>query len=624
VIVVGLGHAGIEAALVAARLGRRVVAVVPERSRIGVMSCNPAIGGSGKSQLVRELDALGGAMALAADSSGIQFRRLNLSRGPAVHATRVLCDRAAYAAEMRRVVEAQAGLEVIEDQVVGLVREGQCVVGVRLRSGGELGARAVVITTGTFLSAILHTGEVTAEGGRVGEPASHGISEDLRALGLRTGRFKTGTPPRLLASSIDVSQTEVQEGDVPPRPLSFRTVGRGFPRLPQRVCWLTWTGAETHQVVRQNLGRSPLYQGRIGGRGPRYCPSLEDKVVRFADKARHAVFLEPEGVDSEWVYPAGLSTSLPVEVQEAFLRTIPGLREVVVARPGYAVEYDYVPATQLGRDLGVGRSGLFLAGQINGTSGYEEAAVQGFWAGVNAARFAAGGVAWGLARDRAHIGVLIEQLTRFEFGEPLRMFTSRAENRLALREGNADLRLATEASELGLTTALDRERVEARRLRVTAELERLRAARVNPDQQNLGAAAAVGIAPFEQPSALADLLKRPGVRWAQLAEAWPEGVGPLDVGDAEEVEAEVKYEGYLRRQGAEERRTAEQLDWVIPRDFAYAGLPGLSGELRERLERARPTTLGCAQEIPGMTSAALGILAIHLARQRGSSPVGKL
>lgn len=618
-IVVGLGHAGIEAALAGARLGLHVAAVVPEASRIGRMSCNPAIGGSAKSHLVRELDALGGAMARAADATGIQFRRLNASRGPAVHATRVLCDRNAYAAEMRRVVTRQPNLEVVEDSAVGLVREGGRVTGVRLASGRELRARAVVLTTGTFLSAVLHTGEVTTDGGRVGEPPAVGVSDDLRAMGLRMGRFKTGTPPRLWLRSLDTSRTQTQPGDTPPRALSFWTDPEEFPRLPQRVCWLTHTTEATHEVVRRNLDRSPLYQGRIVGRGPRYCPSLEDKVVRFADRERHPVFLEPEGVDSPLVYPAGLSTSLPVEIQLDFLRTIPGLESAEVAQPGYAVEYDYVPATQLTRALGLADTGLFLAGQINGTSGYEEAAVQGFWAGVNAARFARGQAPWQLSRDRAHLAVLVEELVTREQPEPLRMFTSRSEDRLALREGNADLRLASEGAALGLLEPSAKARAEARRQRISAELERLRQARVNPDRETLAGASALGLAAFDQPLTLAELLARPEVRWSQVAGLAP-GVEGLEMADVEEIEAEVKYAGYARRDEASRHRLAAQRDWAIPSDLSFSGLSGLSREVQERLAAARPATLGEAGRLPGVTPAALGILAIHLARRTRGEP----
>ena len=621
VAVIGLGHAGIEAALAAARLGRHVVAVVPDLRRIGVMSCNPAIGGSGKSQLVRELDALGGAMARVADASGIHFRRLNASRGAAVHATRVLCDRAAYAATMQRRVLEQPGLEVVADSAVGLVREQGAVVGVRLQAGGELRAAAVVLTTGTFLSAVLHTGETTTEGGRVGEEPARGISNDLRALGLRLTRFKTGTPPRLWARSIDIGRTEHQPGDEPPRALSFWTDPTGFPRLPQRPCWMTYTNANTHEVVRSGLHRSPLFQGRIAGRGPRYCPSLEDKVVRFAERARHPVFLEPEGIDAPWVYPAGLSTSLPPELQVAFLRTIAGLEEVEIAQPGYAVEYDCVPATQLNRRLAVGETGLFLAGQINGTSGYEEAAVQGLWAGVNAARFAVGQGAWSLPRESAYIAVLVEELLAKDGGEPFRMFTSRSEARLSLREGNADLRLAAAGLDAGLLPSELHGMVEARRLRISTELERLRRIRLSPDRSTRERLVSLGIGDLEQPATPGELLARPHVRWSQVA-GLSDGAPALDAADAEEVEAEVKYAGYLRREGAKQARVSQQLGWSIPPQLDYAGLAGLSREARERLQAARPETLGAAANVPGVTAAALAILAIHLTRHRGGPSCG--
>jgi tRNA uridine 5-carboxymethylaminomethyl modification enzyme len=614
IVVVGLGHAGIEAALSAARMGRAVVAIVPSRDRIGRMSCNPAIGGSAKSHLVREVDALGGQMALAADATGIHFRRLNASRGAAVHATRVLCDRDAYSAAMQAAIEAQPGLEVVEGQAVGLWRRGARVEGVRLASGATLRAAAVILTTGTFLEAVLHTGERTTEGGRVGEEPAHGISADLRALGLELGRFKTGTPPRLLARTIDFAATEVQPGDVPPRPMSFWTRTDRFPALPQRPCHLTYTNPATHAVVRSNLDRSPLFQGRIQGRGPRYCPSLEDKVVRFAGRDRHAVFLEPEGVDASWIYPAGLSTSLPPDAQEEFLRTISGLEGVEVALPGYAVEYDFVPAHQLTGSLAVGETGLFLAGQINGTSGYEEAAAQGLWAGVNAARAVRAEGPFRLEPTQAHLAVLVEELTRHRQAEPFRMFTSRAEERLRLREGNADLRLAATGRGLGLLTSGQGGQAAERGARIAAEVGRLANTRVNPDRAVLATLSEAGLSPIDKPSALRELLARPETHWKALRDCFPEGAPDLTAAEAEEVEAEVKYAGYVARADRERARSGSQDGTRIPPALVFDRLAGLSNEVREALTRGRPGTLGEARRLPGMTAAAFSILSVQVLR----------
>jgi tRNA uridine 5-carboxymethylaminomethyl modification enzyme len=438
---------------------------------------------------------------------------------------------------------------------------------------------------------------------------------------VRLSRFKTGTPPRLWARSLDVERQQPQLGDTPPRPLSNWTDLADFPRLPQRCCWLTHTAPETHAVVRKNLDRSPLYAGRIQGRGPRYCPSLEDKVVRFADRERHAVFLEPEGVDSPLVYPAGLSTSLPLEVQVELLQTMPGLERAEVAQPGYAVEYDCVPATQLDRRLALGETGLFLAGQMNGTSGYEEAAVQGFWAGVNAARAATGEGAWGLPRERAHLAVLVDELVGRELEEPFRMFTSRSHERLTLREGNADLRLADEGRLLGLLDRQQAARVASRRQRIGDELVRLRSVRLKADAPTRAALTGAGVADFSAPATLAELVARPGVSWRALARVFPAGAPALSDVDAEEVEAELKYAGYARRSERERSRTEGRAAQPIPTHFRYSGLPGLTREAQERLTSARPRTLAEAAALPGVTAAAVAILALHLARNAtGASP----
>ncbi|XXF78142.1 tRNA uridine-5-carboxymethylaminomethyl(34) synthesis enzyme MnmG [Myxococcaceae bacterium GXIMD 01537] len=598
VIVVGLGHAGCEAALACARMGLDVLGLTLKRERAAVMSCNPAVGGTAKGHLVRELDALGGEMGRVADLAGTHFKTLNASKGPAVQATRVLCDRDAYARLMQSVLFSQPGLTVHEAEVSSLVVEGGRVAGVVLGDGTQVAARAVLLTTGTFLQALMHVGEKKEVGGRLGDEAARGLSDSLRALGFTLGRFKTGTPARLRRDSIDWDAVEPQPGDWPPRPLSLRTRfalgAEPFPRQPAVTCGITSTTAETHRLLRDNLHRSPLYQGEIVGRGPRYCPSLEDKVVRFAARERHQVFLEPEGPDSPLVYPAGLSTSMPADVQLEFLRTIPGLARVEVVRFGYAVEYDYAPPTQLRPTLETkALAGLFFAGQLNGTSGYEEAAFQGLYAGINAGLQVRGEPPLLLGRDEAHGAVLVDELVTKGVDEPFRMFTSRSEHRLRLREGNADLRLSRHGNRVGLVSAEVLERVEARGRAVAEEIARLKR------------------------TGLAARLRRPEETYAGLAasaETWP-AVAP-DV--AEEVEVEVKYEGYIAQAERAAAREADAWDGqAIPPDFAYAGVRGLSSEAVERLSRVRPATVGQARRIPGLTPAAVSLVLLALKRGPG-------
>ena len=598
VIVVGLGHAGCEAALACARMGLETLGLTLKRDRAAVMSCNPAVGGTAKGHLVRELDALGGEMGHAADRAGTHFKTLNASKGPAVQATRVLCDRDAYARIVQSVLFSQPHLTVHEAEVSSLVAEGGQVAGVVLGDGTQIQARAVLLTTGTFLQALMHVGEKKEVGGRLGDDAARGLSESLRALGFTLGRFKTGTPARLKRDSIDWAAVEPQPGDLPPRFFSWRTrqwlAGREpAPLQPAVTCGITYTTVETHRLLRDNLHRSPLFQGEIVGRGPRYCPSLEDKVVRFAARERHQVFLEPEGPDSPLVYPAGLSTSMPADVQLEFLRSIPGLERVEVVRYGYAVEYDYAPPTQLSATLETKAvRGLYFAGQLNGTSGYEEAAFQGLYAGINAALQVKGEPPLLLGREEAHGAVLVDELVTKGVDEPFRMFTSRSEHRLKLREGNAEPRLAKHGHRVGLVTREALERVEARARAVADEVARLKR------------------------TGLAARLRRPEVSYAALAaeaREWP--ALPPEV--SEEVEVEVKYEGYIAQAERAAAREAEAWDgWVIPAGFRFAEVRGLSSEAVEKFTAHQPGTVGQARRIPGMTPAALSLLLVALKKER--------
>lgn len=609
VAVIGGGHAGIEAALAAARLGASVALVTPRLDRIGEMSCNPAIGGLGKGQLAREVDALGGAMGRVIDATGIQFRMLNTAKGYAVRAPRAQADRHRYREEATRLVEGADGVELVgvaaERLVIERIDDRPRVAGIVLADGRELRALATILTTGTFLSAVMHTGEATASGGRVGEGTTTGLSRDLEALGLVTGRLKTGTPPRLAADSIDWERLEEQGGDADPSPFSLRTDPAAFPALPQIACHVAFTNERTHSLIRDNIDRSPMYAGRIEGVGPRYCPSVEDKVVRFADRDRHQLFCEPEGLDTDTVYVNGLSTSLPAEVQEAFVRTVEGLERAVFQRHGYAVEYDFVQPFQLDPTLALRDvPGLFLAGQINGTSGYEEAAAQGLVAGANAALWAAEREPFVLERHEAYTGVLVDDLTVSNPTEPYRMFSSRAEYRLMLRHDNADERVGEKAAGIGLIDAATSELYRARRAQVADARDLLGTLRSSADGGRT----------------YLELLARPDVGFAALAER-DERVAALDLpGDlAVAVEADVKYAGYVERQKKDVARMRRQEHTEIPNEFDFDAVTGLKSEAREKLARLRPRTLGAASRIAGVNPPDVTLVAIHLERAKRAS-----
>ncbi|MBU2112248.1 MAG: tRNA uridine-5-carboxymethylaminomethyl(34) synthesis enzyme MnmG [Gammaproteobacteria bacterium] len=614
VIVVGGGHAGTEAALAAARMGRNTLLLTHNLETLGQMSCNPAIGGIGKGHLVKEIDALGGAMAMAADKGGIQFRTLNGSKGPAVRATRAQADRQLYRAAIRQMLENQPNLSIFQQACDDLIVENGKVSGVVTQMGLKFQAKSVVLTVGTFLGGQIHIGLQSHSGGRAGDPPSIALAKRLRELPFRVDRLKTGTPPRIDARTIDFSLMQPQPGDTPTPVFSF--MGKQADHPQQIPCYITYTNENTHDVIRNNLDRSPMYTGVIEGIGPRYCPSIEDKITRFADKDKHQIFIEPEGLTTHEVYPNGISTSLPFDVQLSIVRSIKGMENAHITRPGYAIEYDFFDPRDLKNSLETKFiSGLFFAGQINGTTGYEEAGAQGLLAGLNAALFSQEKASWSPGREQAYLGVLVDDLTTMGTKEPYRMFTSRAEYRLMLREDNADARLTEKGREFGLVDDARWAAFNEKMEQIALERQRLKQSWIHPQHAALTAVNALVKTPLSKEASLEELVRRPEVTYADLMQITDLGPGLADQAAAEQVEIQIKYEGYIHRQQDEIAKQQRNEQTLLPQQFDYKAVKGLSNEVVVKLNQTQPQTVGQASRISGITPAAISLLLVYLKKQ---------